>query len=288
MSPESCAPPQKPKLPLAEVHRTEGYKDMGTAYAETMTPHIVDACLRQGLPAEFVPMFEAHLKDLHFVLFDEKEVEDRVSPQPRMDAPKLPKNGDENGGSYIRRILVSKQEIVRRADLLEEVFGEIGLDNLNRDKARQVAEDWTFYDMAMVALGNSCYMQQNHPRYIPDFNGQAAHVNAHRTLSSNFLSLHPEYSISAQEDTRRLIKGFGIMMVQDALLAKGLVKRDAHANWMVQGIRNRIPDAYNSVQVSERLETTLPSKDTNRRFAELAMATYDPDIKLDEVDVTDL
>lgn len=267
-----------------DLYNTEVFNNKGTDYARQMARHVIDACLRFDLAPEFVPMFEACLQDLNLVTFDERETD---NPKPALlDLQKIPDKDTDDGMVYKRLMLVSEQEVYRRAGLLRAIFKEVNLTGTTRNQRVEVATDWIFYELSMAALGMACFMQKNFTNYVSDWNGTSEYDNAHRTVSTDFLSENPEYDITAREDTRRLIKGFGIMMLHNVLIAKGLVNRAVHADWVIQALRARFPLAYRAKEIGERLAAVKPTKDVNQEIANFVINVIDPEIEVDDVDIT--
>ncbi len=266
-----------------DLHNTEVFKSRGNSYAQEMVEDTVAAFSRNGLPIEFAEMATACISDLNLVIFDEKETENPKAAL--LDVVKVPDKNHPEGSSYKRLMLISEQEIKRRAIILALVFRSVNMPYSARKERLAAATDWVFYEMAMASLGTACYMQQTFPKYVPDWNGTDKYNNAHRTISQNYLTLNPDEKIGVREDTRRLIKGFGITMLHNSLLVRGITTRATQATWAVGAIRRLYPLAYKGEEIEQRLSAVKPTEDIDEEVADFSSFVFDPDVDM-EIDIT--
>lgn len=263
----------------------------GTGYAERMAHHVVETALLLDLNPEFVPMFRQHLMDTNTIIYRERE---NVFKQDRnlyvnrlkidsrgklLDVSKTDVEATHDPYPFARVLMISEESIKRRKKLLFEVMGSMDVDRSQKTNTA-LATDWLFYEACADILGNAVHMRQNFVNYIPDFGGHSvATFHTERTISANYLSVVDATHMSVTDDVDEFRRGFGLVLLRNALLAKGAVSSDQQAMWVIQGIRRlpRFRDAHTENEISERLRALVP-RDPQKHIGEFALAVCDPSL----------
>lgn len=280
---------------LDRLDKVSGYHEAGTDYTEYMTPHVTETLIRLGLDSGFEDMLESHLKNLHLVFFDSTENSPSFPPVV-LTVLKSPDSETE----YLRYLLVSRQEIEGRIDFLQQIMAQhdlfhpplgsnegmehesdrsnaTGLRLINGEKEQfqklqGVVLDWIFYEQSMVVASNACYMQQHHPNYIADFNGQSRYYQAEKSISTNYAQQNPDEGINVSEDSRNLVSGFGINMLHESMLTHGLLSNTKDADRITESLRLIVPEAHRHEEISKRLKALAPRRHVGREYALFALA----------------
>jgi hypothetical protein len=264
----------------------------GTEYAATMTQHVVMTSVRMGLHPDFASMFTQHLKDTNLVVYRERQQKFRQDRSLYVKRLKVDNGGklldvsDPEGGDayeptpFARVLMMSEEAIKRRKRLLYEVTGGMDVDNAQKTNTA-LAIDWLFYESCADAMGNAVHMRQYFTDYFHDFNGHsAATFNTEKTISANYLVSVGATQFNVADDADEFRRGFGLMMLHDALLAKSVVKSDRQAVWIINGLRDlpRFRDAHTPQEISERLKALVPRQDVERYIGEFVLAVCDPSL----------
>jgi len=287
---------------LDRLDKVSGYQEVGSDYIEYMTPHVTETFIRLGLDSGFEDMLDKHLRDLHLVFFDSAENSPSFPPVV-LTVLKSPDSETE----YLRYLLVSRQEFEGRVDLLQKIMADLALSRQSLDsdegvqhvsdqlsanglrlidgekeqfqKLQGVVLDWIFYEQSMVVASNACYMQQHHPNYIADFNGQSRYYQTEKSISTNYAQQNPDERINVSEDSRNLASGFGINMMHESMLTHGLLTNAKDANRITESLRLLVPEAHRHEEISKRLKALTPCRHVGRGYAlfALALGTQEPE-----------
>lgn len=268
-------------IPFRQLSDLQGAQEAGSEYSKVMEPHVVLTCTRLGLGSEFIPMFRQHIEDIHIVFYKEDE-NPAFEQEQSLYVLRTPDPVSGDVGSFKRVLLMSEETIRRRKRLLHEVIPQLDVGRATPENFTGLAVDWVFYEACADALNNACFMQQNWPKYIGNFNGQCSYFQTENTISSNFIYSKKSDEFSVEEDSLNFRKGFGLLMLYDAVLAKGVAKSSTEANWIMNGLRQKFKDAHTSEEIQARLKAIIPSRDMERKWGEFAVAVCDPDIVLDD------
>lgn len=252
---------QRPRLAIVGSKQQAGEEmlSVGAEYSEMMAPHIVDSCVRLGMAVELAPIFKNHLSDLHVAIRDDPKGHECEDPAIAVKKIKLP---GIKKPTWKRLFIVGRHQIEDRQEELAEVITARGIEELDDAKVHTAAFDWLFYEFAALsALGNSCYMRRNIPKgYMEDFNGQSPYYRTEHILSSDYLLQTGTQGVRVEDDYKALRQGFGLRMLHEGLLLKGVVERAKLADWIIEELRQRTPDAYRGDLIAEHLKLLRPDR----------------------------
>lgn len=146
--------------------------------------------------------------------------------------------------------------------------------------------DWVFAEQAMVALGNSYYMRNKFGIYVSDFDGQREGVNAELSLSAAYLAGPTHAKLvkrNVAEDFENTKTGFGLIVLQDSLIAHGTVQTYRQARRVVASLKlAHCSSAQNSQEIADRIQSLTPVEYVRSGYRELADVVYDPTITFDD------
>jgi|SRR3989344_458992 len=146
--------------------------------------------------------------------------------------------------------------------------------------------DWVFAEQAVVALGNSYYMRNKFGIYVPDFDGQREGVNAELSLNAAYLAGPTHAKLvrrNVAEDFENTMTGFGLIVLQDSLIAHGVVQTYRQARSVVASLKlAHYSSAQNSQEIVDRIQSLKPVENVRRGYRELADVVYDPTITFDD------
>ncbi|MDB5163462.1 MAG: hypothetical protein JWS12_79 [Candidatus Saccharibacteria bacterium] len=260
-------------VPIAVGESLRTIKYISTEYAEAMEPEISDTTLRLGVAPEFNEIFSHHLRDIHVITL---EIGWMSGSKSGLSVEYIPDTSHE--ASQPKRVMVLHPDEIqkRQSDLMrvfDTVLNEADQGTIKIRDIRALAFDWLFSEYACVALGNACFMQQNFGTYIPDFNGQALYYQTQNTISAHFIkeaieskvpNTHPDYFGPVSTDALNLREGFGIMMLHQSLLTRGVVHTAETANHVIEQIRLLYPEALRSEGIIDRLQSIKPVTERTR------------------------
>lgn len=271
---------RRPELELISSEPEHGMRYLGNEYPMLMARHISESLVRLGLNVEFIPSFNQHMSDLHVVVREDSKHPDAPPSSIGVYKVQLPNESPEKEPGWRRLHIVSQREVKQRQDMLAEVIEQRGIIDADRRKLQTAAIDWIFYENVLAVVSNACYMQQNFPNgYIGDFNGQSHYYRTERHISAEYLRQTSTSYITVEEDYESLKEGFGLMMLHESLLRKGVVAKAKMADWIIEKLRQDNQNAYRGDKITAHFEAMKPDHEVGRRIAALALEVFDPELE---------
>ncbi|MEI7683248.1 MAG: hypothetical protein WCJ24_03040 [Candidatus Saccharibacteria bacterium] len=258
------------------------FRNYDTTYANQQASPVIDACARLGLNAGFVDIFETHLRELNLVIrenqFDQKG-EDGLSNRSYLGVQKISQNslavrvatGQDAVHEWKRVLVVSEKDACEKIEFLEAVFKKTELPPDGSDNIRGVVLDWIFAEQAMSALGNSIYMNNVLGGYHVDVDGQSDYIKAHLSISRSYSKVRGlESDFRIDKDFKNLKEGFGLLMLHESLLGRGVFISAAKADRILEMIRLIFPDAYRSNVIANHFNSVELVEERLRSYQDLS------------------
>lgn len=285
------------------VNPEDLYHTYDTKYAEAQAPHLVETCLRLGMHPEFADPLQQHLQDLHLVFHGSRHTRDfgeparsrltveRVSPAPCEEKAE----GGFDESEWKRLLILEGAEFDLLANYVLNAIRRVdgSRSEVPRSLADVVAIDWVFGEETISALSNVYHMQTAYGRYIPDFNGQSPNYYTERSLSANWLLKNNNEGQTAEQDYARLKAGFGLLILQESLLAREVVSGPVQAAWVTNALRNfdpllhtEQPFPYEPEEVAARINAAVPDTEVTKRYNDF-FVLFVGDDESEELDTED-
>lgn len=263
------------------------------AFAEQITPEILDMYAEFGLDSIFLPILGRHIRDTHVIVGGSSAFDSTLTTAiPQNDAPR------NDTKVWQRQLLIPNftvdcyaKNITNGLKIFGKKFpGSIPTDSpfinqdgtLGSDVTRMLAIKMLFAESSIDMLGNSVYMQQRFEKYIPDFNGQSPHYTCELEVPRQFYDQYAydepgEHELRA--DLLALRHGIGLNFLKVDLLRFELVSKMKYAEWLIRSVQQKKPgkavsgvsvSPHDEYAISQRVMSLEPRFGAARAMIELA------------------
>ncbi len=254
-------------------------------YASDMAPYLVQFLTKHGLSPILCSVVKTHIEDLSLIVNNDSYETDSTkrlihNNTSRLTLEKVETLEDPTESEWRRVLIVDRSDYDDRIKIIEDQFKTFPYNRhyFNNDELEACVYDWILGEEAITVVANSVHMFRTFGKYIPDFNGQNPHSKSELTINADYI-IGSQVNLDETNDLfditcdyLNLKRGFGLIVLHDSLLARGVLNSSRVADGILAKIRSVDKSAFRFEEIGKRLKSIRLNQVMLRKISEYALS----------------